>query len=155
MLTFTGLLHNRRNIDWRHSRPVNFILDERSTCEDCHKPKTSFTYVDIRPHDQVLCDDRWKSEKVDKWVWSDDEDTDEGRDHTSIVIKTTSCQIENGKEEVEKPEHKGGSQSKGSIAIVGDAEGLTKMSDMSLKRMALYLNLALKAENVLNVTKEY
>ena len=78
MLTFTGLLHNRRNIDWRHSRPANFIMDKRATCEDCHKPKTktSFTCLDIRPHDQVLCDDRFKFEKVDKWIWSDDEETD-------------------------------------------------------------------------------
>ena len=103
MLTFTRLLHHRRNIEWQHIRRVHFVMDERSTCEDCHKPKISFTQY--QPNDQVLCDDCWKSKKVDKWIWSDNEETDEDRNDTSIVIKTRSDQNENG-EEIEKPEQK-------------------------------------------------
>ena len=59
-------------------------------------------------------------------IWSDDEETDEDRNDTSMVIRTTSDQIENGEKEIEKPEQEEGSESKGSSAIVDEAEGLNK-----------------------------
>ena len=101
-------------------------MEERSTCENFHKPKTS---VDIRPTDQVLCNDCWKSRKVDKCIWNHNEDTDEDRNDISLVIKTTtSDQSENREEETEKPGQEEGSQSKGNSAIVDKEEGLNKVS---------------------------
>ena len=71
-------------------------MDEKSTCEDCHKPKTGFTCVNIRRNDQVLCNDCWKSKNVDKSIWSDDEETEEDRKCVKCdkrVLKGSRCEM--------------------------------------------------------------
>ena len=47
------------------------------------------------------------------------------RNDTSLIINTTTDQIENGEEEIEKPDQEEGNQSKGSSAVVGEADGLS------------------------------